>query len=532
MQVSETISVDFANNLHHGIYRDIPNIYQDASGNQTYVTIDVSNVLIDNYPGKYWVSQNGGYEEIKIGDPQKQINGVHSYTISYTVTGALKSFNDHDELYWNVTGNNWTVPLSKVSATVTLFSPQIEQTKCFQGISGTADPCQKDSTNKQKVTFQTTRPLQLNEGLTIVVGYTKGLVPILLGTKPQTFGVSNLPATPFDMTVFSLVLGVSCLLLLFILSKNNNTLFSFLKPKPPVVVAFEPPNSLRPGELGTLMDEKADTLDVTATIIDLATRGFMTITEQKKTWIFGSTDYILSKTNKETNSLHAYENTLLTNIFSDGKDISIASLKTTFYTQLATVKKQLYEDVVTLNLFDRSPESVRNTYSGIAIGIITAGGILISVGHHVGILFAVGAGVLIPGVLLLFFSRLMAKRSTTGQEVYQRGLGYKLFVKQAERYRQQYFEKENILNEVLPYAIIFGVTEKFAKALKDMGIKPIQPTWYYGIGPFDPYLFGRNISGFSNSFSSAIAATPRGSGLSSGGGFSGGGFGGGGGGSW
>jgi uncharacterized membrane protein len=85
--------------------------------------------------------------------------------------------------------------------------------------------------------------------------------------------------------------------------------------------------------------------------------------------------------------------------------------------------------------------------------------------------------------------------------------------------------------EVLPYAIVFGVTKKLAKAMEDMGIKPPEPAWYVGAAAFNPYRFTNNIDNFSRSLSSAIAAAPGGSG-SGGGGFAGGGFGGGGGGSW
>ena len=96
-----------------------------------------------------------------------------------------------------------------------------------------------------------------------------------------------------------------------------------------------------------------------------------------------------------------------------------------------------------------------------------------------------------------------------------------------------------MLNEILPYAIVFGNTEKFANALKKLGIEPPQPSWYVSSHAFNALIFSSNMNHFSNSLTSAIAAQPAknsfassGSGFSSGGGFSGGGFGGGGGGSW
>ena len=149
-----------------------------------------------------------------------------------------------------------------------------------------------------------------------------------------------------------------------------------------------------------------------------------------------------------------------------------------------------------------------------------------------GKLEAFSLGLAVNGVFVLFMSRFMSRRTAIGHVAAQRIKGYELFISQAERYRQQFFEKKNLFNEALPYAIVFGSTQKFAKAFKDMGVAPQQPTWYHSSNAFNAYMFSSSINNFSSSFSSAIVATaPKSSGFSSGG-SSGGGFGGGGGGSW
>ena len=126
----------------------------------------------------------------------------------------------------------------------------------------------------------------------------------------------------------------------------------------------------------------------------------------------------------------------------------------------------------------------------------------------------------------------MSKRTAHGRELYRRTKGFQLFISQAEKYRQRFFEKENMFNEILPYAIVFGLTTKFAKAMEKIALHPQTSSWYIGSRSFNIAVFSSSINSFSNSLSSAIAATPKGSGFSRGGGFSGGGFGGGGGGSW
>jgi len=136
------------------------------------------------------------------------------------------------------------------------------------------------------------------------------------------------------------------------------------------------------------------------------------------------------------------------------------------------------------------------------------------------------------GLVLLVMSRFMPRRTAYGRELYRRVKGYNLFISTAEKYRQRFFEKKNMFNEVLPYAITFGLTEKFAKQMHDIGLEPSTSGWYVGTNNFNTASFASNINSFSSSMSNAMASTPSSSGGFSGGGSSGGGFGGGGGGSW
>jgi uncharacterized membrane protein len=121
-----------------------------------------------------------------------------------------------------------------------------------------------------------------------------------------------------------------------------------------IVVEYEPPEKLRPAEVGVLMDERADTLDVTATIIDLATRGYLTITEVPKKWVFGSTDYTLARVKKDTASLLDYEKELFSKLFDEKDKVDMSSLKTKFYKDLKVVKDKLYEEIIKKGFFQKT----------------------------------------------------------------------------------------------------------------------------------------------------------------------------------
>ncbi|MEK7570768.1 MAG: DUF2207 domain-containing protein [Patescibacteria group bacterium] len=548
VQVTETIDVDFDTLAKRGIYRDIPVVYEDDKGEKTYTKIAVSSITQDGTTDKaeYKVTHNDNNLRIRIGDPDVTISGKHQYTITYQATGVLRSFADYDELYWNVTGNDWEATMQKASATVTVPKEKIDNATCFEGYQGYTNPCHITKQSPTSVSFTTTRDLPQTQGLTIVTAYTKGMVPILTVPKPKTIEediVTRPSAIAFLITLCAAII----LIMLLWMSKGRDFWYrtssmltsSAKSEQRPLfahetnVVEFTPPDKLRPAEIGVLMDEKADTLDITSTIIDLAHRGFLTITEVPKKWLFGSTDYILTQAKTADASLLGYEKLLLNKLFATQKVIKLSSLKQTFYDDLAAVKKKLYEDMVHKKLFIANPESIRTRYILLGLGFCVFGFIILIGGINLimGPITTTGAAIIIGGILLLFASKNMPRRTALGREYYRRVKGYRLFIDGAEKYRQRFFEDKSLFNEILPYAIVFGLTGKFARAMKDMGVTPATPTWYIGHHAFVAAAFASDVDSFSKSLSTAIASTP-----SSGGGFSGGssggGFGGGGGGSW
>lgn len=539
VDVSETLDVDYGNLSKHGIFRDIPYVY-DQKGEKYYTDVIVESVLRDGNSEPFEVIKNDYNLRIKIGDAGKTISGPHTYSIRYSVQGVILPYENYDELYWDITGS-WPVPIENVRAIVSVPSDAILQAACYQGSYGVTDTC--DFTSTTSNALFSARGLNPYDEVTVAVGFKKGTVPIISVARPKTFFEQVIE--PGNMGIFAVtaILGVGGSIWLWFKKGRD----SFLRGKhlfdprakeevmplgmhETIVVEYTPPEKLRPAELGVLMDERADTLDVTATIIDLASRGYFRITEIPKKWMFGKIDYQLDLLNKDTKGLLSYEKLLVDELFDGKNTIKTSELKNKFYSDLAKVKKELYAHVVEKKLFPSSPESARNEYMILAITAFS-----LSV---FGMIFLqivpvqmFTSGILLSSVILFIFSRSMSKRTAHGRELYRRSKGYYEFISHVEKYRQQFFERKNMLNEVLPYAIVFGLTGKFAQALKDMGIEPAQPSWYVGTHAFNVANLEKSVSTFSSSLSTAISSAPRSSG-SSGGGFSGGGFGGGGGGSW
>jgi uncharacterized membrane protein len=546
--VKESITVDFKSEEKHGIYRDIPYVYEDENGEKTYTEIAVLQVSQDGKNAEYKVDKNGTDLRIRIGDPDKTISGKHHYLLTYTATGVLRSFETHDELYWNATGNNWDVRIEKAVASVSVPGDKIEKVTCYYGYTGYQGECASEIIDTRTAVYTTRGALDQREGMTIVAGYTKGMVPILTVPPPKTLGLQDF-INPVSIGAFLLAAVGGIVGVLWYWMKNGRDFWfktrQILDPSArqetmplgaheTTVVEFESPEKLRPAEIGVLMDERADTLDVTATIIDLATRGYLHITEEPKKWLFGTTDYELKKEKADENKLLSYEKMLLNRLFTTGDTVKLSALKQQFYDDLAAVKKSLYSDVMSKQLFAGNPENVRMAHAGAGFAVIFIGGLLIVLGANIiqGTIITFAAGLITAGLFLMIISQIMPRRTAKGRELFQRAKGYELFIGGAEKYRQQFFEKKHMFNEILPYAIVFGLTDKFAKAMKDLGLTPTQPTWYSGSRPFHTGYFVSDVNSFSKSMSSAIASTPSKSGGFSSGGSSGGGFGGGGGGSW
>jgi uncharacterized membrane protein len=147
-----------------------------------------------------------------------------------------------------------------------------------------------------------------------------------------------------------------------------------------------------------------------------------------------------------------------------------------------------------------------------------------------------GIALILTSLILIAFSFIMPRRTSEGAELLRRIKGFRLFLDKVEKYRQRVLEKENTFEKMLPYAILFGMTQQYIKKMKmiysEGYFNNYHPLWYYyGAGSFDIDHFSSQISDMSGAMAATVASRPSSSGAG-GGGFSGGGGGGGGGGGW
>jgi uncharacterized membrane protein len=532
--VKERIEVEF-HQPRHGIYREIPFRYRDDLGKEMTTPLKVFSVTNDSEsPLKYQVKRVGSVVHIRIGDPKRYVRERQVYLITYRVKNAILFFEDHDEFYWNVTGNDWKAPIQEASANVYLETKEKSKKLMvigYEGGLGSREECgyeSYDNTGK----FFTKRALKTGEGLTLVFGWDKGLVS---------------PPSSWEKFFWALHLEENWVFLLPFLSLFYMVGCWYKKGRDPrvresVMVMYGPPNfedrPLIPAEIGALIDEKIDPRDMSSTIVDLAVKGYLKIEETKREGLlFDSVDYYLRKVKDPDAHLQPFEIELMKSLFHGNlPGVSLSELKNRFYTHLPHLKETLFRELIKKRYFPKSPERVRNTYMGIGVFVIVIG-ILIFLGL---LSFPILKGILVPigaGLPFLLFGRYMPAKTKAGALAYMESLGFQEFLSRAEKDRIEKIGDRNLFSKFLPYAIALDVVESWSKAFE--GIYQDPPQWYVstvGFREFSPYGFSRSIQSVSSHLSSAMFSAPRGSGSSggsvSGGGFSGGGFGGGGGGSW
>lgn len=537
MIVTETITADFTNDPHHGIWRKIPLVPKDRFGNNHRLrdeVLAVTDASGASLPVK--ITYEGGFINYKIGDPNVLVDGPRTYIIRYKIMRAVRFFDDWDELYWNPVGTEWQAGIDRATCEVILpkdVPPAGLRTASYTGFYGsTTSDAASEIVDKRTIRFRATRPLNAGEGLTVVVGWPKGVV-----TPPSIWQNLLWFATDNGYVFLPVIFLVGLCVVWGRVGRDPDTGKSEM-------VAYDPPDGMSPAEIGTLIDEKADMRDITATIVDLAVRGYITIEAEQAGGIFRHTDYTLHRTPKGASQeeMSPYERQLVKSLFKGMDFCTIDSLKNSFYAHLPALRDDLYDSVIKRKYFTHRPDQVRSGY-------LAAGGAILALAFFGGIFganllpTALGWSVAVGlcGIMLMIASRTMPRKTSAGKNALLAVKGFEEYLSRAEKAEIEYQERQNYFEKFLPYAIALGIADKWANAFEGLQTQP--PSWYSGYdGAFRPVIFTRDLNGAMSGWSSAMTSTPRssgsgGSGSSWGGsgfsgGFSGGGGGGGGGGGW
>jgi uncharacterized membrane protein len=560
--VTEKIVYDFGTNQRHGIFRDIPL----TSVNGPELNIKVIEVKDEfGNPYKYTTSITNNILKIKIGDPNIFITGIKTYIITYQVYNAIRTFEDHDELYWNVTGNEWPVAIQNANASITLPDSSIYNVKmdCFTGPYGSLQKNCIFNHNGTNVNYSTTQPLNVNEGLTIVLGLPLGYInKIYLPPSQKSFFTLSLnfdSIFSFFLSFFELIifpfLAFFIVIMIFLKRLTWKT-----KPKPvipkelkgePITVEYNPPDNLSPIDIGTILDRRVDLTDISSVIIDLAARGYIKIRYIVKnipSWP-DKKDFEFIKLKDGADLVHPADKIIFELLFNYRDNVKLSDLKeekASLQWYIERIKENTEQYLYDKGYFDPGAkyklERLKNYFS-IALIILFAGLFISSIlPERFKVTLNTLFSYLFFGIVIAIFVVTLKqsnKLTPQGISALRKILGFREFLQLTEKDKLQLINapelQPEIFEKLLPYAMVLGVEDKWAKKFE--GIYNTIPIWYENptVTSFNSYLLTRDMLSFNYSFNKVFNIPSTNSSFSSGsgsGGFSGGGSGGGGGGSW
>lgn len=583
VEVTEELSVEFLGPDMHGIFRVVPARYalgadpefelpEDSTPDDLLRAIRIEDLEVDSPtgapvelevdgPGR--LSGAGAAYSIRVGDPDRTVTGGHRYHLRYRVVGAMNAPEGRPELYWNATGDRWETVIGQ--ATVRVSGPELDGSACFVGSAGSTRPCPRN----QGAESYTAERLAPGEGMTIVAAFAPDAVDVAPPLLVERFSLARAftgSGWAWPLAALTALVGLGAVVRLAYRQGRDRVARGAvtaagqvdrtqpderrrgLLERPTVPVRYRPPDHLRPAQLGLIVDESVDPVDISATVVDLAVRGHLRIEEveqQRALWLT-RTDWRLRATRPAPDDEPSrWERYLLDGLFADGDEVLVSDLKGTFAEQYGKVERGLYEDARLRRWFGSRPDKARSRWLGIGVAATVAALVLTGVLVVFTTVAVAGVPLVLAGIVLAALHRWMPHRTARGHSLLIETLGFREFVETAEADRLRYAESEGLgvsgetgretFARYLPYAVVFGCTDRWARAFADLGVATGAAVggFYVGHGAFDAARFSSGMSDFSSSVGSGLAHVPAssgGSGFSGGG--AGGGFGGGGGGGW
>jgi len=513
IDVKEKILYDFGQEQRHGIYRDIPYRYNARGG---IYTVKIGNISVNdeqNQEYAFSTSKQGNNIRIKIGDSNVFVSGQKTYIISYKVKKAINYFEDHDELYWNAIGGSWSVDIK--NSLVRISFPENNNTTyaCYYGQLDGQSPCFVKKQENQLV-IEHNQTLSPENYLTVVVGLAKG-------TLYEPSALENVKEKILDNIIVVLPLAIFIFLYFKWYKQGRDP-----KGRGIIIAQYGPLKDLSPLESATLINESFAIKNIPAEIISLAIKGYLKIERKEATSIFSKADYLLIKTKEPDDSINQNDKTLLNSIFKSKQEAYLSKI-TAEDLEVDKLEEKTFKSLTDNEYFSANPKKVKLPYIVIGILLIFVSFFFLAIG------FLWFFSVLISGISTIVFGMIMPRKTPEGVEAKEYLLGLKKYIALAEIRRIEFHnapeKTPRHFEELLPFAMIFGLEKEWAEQFKGM---TYSPTWYNDnqMATFNSVVFANNLKSFSSAGTSSFA--PASGGSSGFGGGAGGGFGGGGGGSW
>ena len=444
--VNETITLNFVGEWH-GIHRTIPIEYPGPNGTNYQLFVTITSMTDENGAKlKYDSSTSGAYRDLKIYIPNA-VDATRTVEIAYRVRNGTRFFDGYDEFYWNVTGNDWPVPIDHAQASVHFPASASEslRAQAFTGVYGSTEHNATATVKGSDVEFETNNPLPMRGGMTIDVYIPKGILKEPGRLTKFFWFIGGNPAVFLPLVTLAVMFVVWW--------------YKGRDPDPGMSVApmYEPPEGISPAEAGTLLDDRIHPRDITSTIVDLAVRGYLKIEEtDDKGLLFHHKDYIfhlLKPMAQWTDKgVVPHERVMLANIFlNDVQDTRLSSLKNRFYTAVPLVRADIMSALKQKGIYALDPESANGYSAGAAVCILIPFAVLQFLGwvNFFSSVPVAIVSVLIAAVIWFLFARVMTAKTLKGSRVHTAVLGFQEFMNRVDGERLKTMPSRH-LREISP----------------------------------------------------------------------------------
>lgn len=529
LQVAESFRLDVGEQPHETLTRAIQTrVRFDDSRDQLYRVDGLAAAVDGEVSEARLVESDGGTVDLEIApDSALEVGSTYTVTLDYRVRGAVSRTADGLELHWPVIqGLDYPVE----SASVGLIVPGTSWAACFAGPAGSSMPCTATQITEQAHPDFYQEPLAANSRMTIVVGIPDNAGIAADQELAQRWSFARaFAATPLTLgvTLAALVIALALVVALWWSRSTGERATRRdvgTRPGPDAgevigdvdgAPTFVPPDGVRPGEMGTVLNERADVVDIVASILDLAVRGYLTIEELPHSSTYARTEWRLHRggTSDEAGLLQS-ERAILAALFADGRDeVTLTDLAHTLPGNLGFVQDRLYADVVTQRWFAVRPDAVRSRWSTAGVVLAGAGVMLTVVLAAVTDLGLIGFGIILAGALLTWAGQVIPSRTARGSQLLGRLRGFNEYVETAELNEYPGQAHVELAERILPYAVVFGFEERWVRVLADTDeddTADLGFSWYRA--PADWHLqedFPESMHNFITTLTGAMSVSRR-----------------------
>jgi hypothetical protein len=487
-------------------------VRSDSERDRTYGLKDVS-ATVNGQPAQ-------GFQNQSTDDGRKltlNVSGQSKIVYSYTLDNVVADSTEGREVSWPIVQG---FPVSVPTANLSVSVPFATWVTCFAGRTGSSMPCTSSQLGESA-------DLQIQQN-GVPAG---GRLTFLTGLSDQATVQANAQySTRWSLgrafTVDSSTIGLAVIVFgigllgavgLWFFRGRDAAKVGDGAPERPVLDGadgpqFAAPDGIRPGQVGTVVDETADVVDITATLLDLAVRNYLTIVEQPRESHFGKLDWELHRLHPGGPELLPYEKALLDAVFADGDSVLVSALGPSLRPRLNLVREQLYADVVTQGWFNNRPDAVRNRWTTAGVVLLAAGVVLTIVLAIVTKFGLVGFAVMAAGLVLALVGQAAPARTARGAAVLGRVAGLQHYLANETSSTLPQSHRLEFASRCLPYAAVLGLTEKWALEIAatdddddpDAGIG-----WYSGPENWHLSDIGESLSNFVTAFGGSLTTARR-----------------------